>query len=174
MTARKKPEIAVDLYAPFARWRTDLLRIEARCFGPWGDNDEGLEEGHKKALFVAIIREGDTAFGYCLVSRRWPDTAYVSYTAIEPEYQNKGHLKTLIDAVETELRVIGYEYLERNARVENGYADKITKFYGSRVVCSYDHPSNLGMLRFFRIRLAKEGTPSLPTSAPSATDTPTA
>lgn len=150
---KKKADFVVELYAPFARWRTDLLRIETRCFADRGDSDEALEEAHKRALFVAIIREGDTAFGYCLVSRKWPDTAYISYTAIEPQYQKKGHLGVLIAAVEEELRSIGYTHIERNARIANGYADKITAFYGDRIVTSYDHPSGLGPLRFFRIRL---------------------
>lgn len=150
---KKKGGIEVDLYAPFARWRTDLLRIEARCFGPQGDNDGELEESIKGALFLAVIHEDGAAFGYCLVNRKWPETAYIAITAIDPAHQKKGHLATLIGAVEAELITIGYSHIERNARVGAGYADKITKFYGDRVEVSYEHGSMIGPLRFFRIRL---------------------
>lgn len=150
---RAKSDIAVDLYAPFARWRTALLRIESRCFGPNGDNDEELEESVKTSLFLAVVREGDEAFGYCLVKRRWPETAYIAITAIDPAYQKKGHLKTLISSVEDELRTIGYTHIERNCRIENGYADKVEKHYGDRVDVRYDHGSRIGPLRFMRIRL---------------------
>lgn len=149
----KKPTITVELYAPWARYRSDLLRIEARCFGPSGDNEKELEQNIKESLFLAVIKDTDKAIGYCLVSRRWPETAYIGITAIDPDYQKKGHIKTLIPAVEDELRKIGYTHIERNARVSNGYADKLTAFYGERIEISYEHGSRIGTLRFFRIRL---------------------
>jgi ribosomal protein S18 acetylase RimI-like enzyme len=151
----KKPsEIVVETYAPFARYRSDLLRVEARCFGPQGDNDAELEESVKEALFLAVVREGDKAFGYCLVKRRWPETAYIAITAIDPAFQKKGHLARLIAAVEDELRLIGYTHIERNCRIANGYADKVAAHYGARAEVAYDHGSLIGPLRFFRIRLA--------------------
>jgi ribosomal protein S18 acetylase RimI-like enzyme len=150
---KKSGAIEVQLYAPFARWRSDLLRIEARCFGSQGDNDKELEESVKTALFLAVIHEADRALGYCLVKRRWPEAAYIAITAIDPEFQKKGHLGTLILAVELELRKIGYTHIERNARIQNGYADKIAAHYGERIEISYDHGSLIGPLRFFRIRL---------------------
>lgn len=150
---KKKVEVDVTVYAPFARWRSELLRVEARCFGAQGDTDEELEESVKKALFLAVIHAGDKAMGYCLVHRRWPEAAYVAITAIDPEFQKKGHLGKLIGAVEDELRRIGYTHIERNARVANGYADKIAAHYGDRVEIAYEHGSLIGALRFFRIRL---------------------
>jgi len=149
-----KAEIVVETYAQWARYRSDLLRIEARCFGPNGDSDEDLEQLVKESLFLAVIRNGDQrAFGYCLVEKRWPETAYLAVVAIDPAYQDKGHLGKLIDAVETELRACAYTHFEINARIANGYADKIAKHYGDRVEVSYDHGSGIGPLRFFRIRL---------------------
>jgi GNAT superfamily N-acetyltransferase len=153
VTQKKADQVFVDLYAHFARWRGDLLRIEARCFGPRGDNEEELESGIKRSLFLAVIRKGDVAMGYCLVSRRWPETAYINFTAIDPDYQDKGFLGKLISTVEDELVTIGYTHIERDCRIENGYADKVEKFYGDRIDVKYDHRSLLGPLRFFRIRL---------------------
>lgn len=162
MTTRKADQIVVDLYAPFARWRADLLRIETRCFAHRGDNEEELESGIKKSLFLAIIRKGDVATGYCLVTRKWPETAYINYTAIDPDYQDQGYLGKLISAVEDELVKIGFTHIERDCRIENGYADKVEKFYSDRIDVKYDHASSLGPLRFFRIRLKRasvEGAP---------------
>jgi ribosomal protein S18 acetylase RimI-like enzyme len=156
--AKKVDSVEVELYALWARYRTDILRIEARCFGANGSDEGDLESGVKTALFLAVIRKGDKAFGYCLVNRRWPDTAYINYTAIDPEYQDQGHLGTLIGAVEDELRLIGYPYMERNCRIENGYADKVQKHYGDRIVSMHDHQSLLGPLRFFRIALNNKAT----------------
>src|SRR5687767_7366798 len=153
MPKKADTAVAVELYALWARYRTDILRIEARCFGPNGSDEGDLESMVKTALFLAVIREGDKCFGYCLVNRRWPDTAYINFTAIEPAYQNKGHLGTLISAVEDELRVIGYPFMERNCRIESGYADQVQKHYGDRIVSTHDHQSHLGPLRFFRIKL---------------------
>lgn len=151
--ATKTKGIVVDLYAPFARWRTDLLRIEARCFGPMGDSDEKIEEQVKEALFLAVIREGDTAFGYALMDRRWPESAYLSIVAVDPAYQGKGHLGTLLGAVEGELRAVGYTHLEVDARIST-LAPHLEKHYGERVEAQFEHGSNIGPLRFMRIRLA--------------------
>lgn len=156
MVARKDKAITVDLYAPWARYRADLLRIDARCFGHRGSDEAAFETDVKEALLLAVIKEGDTAFGYCLVNRKWPKTAYIDFTAIEPDYQNKGHLGTLIGAVEDELRKCSYEFIERNCRIELGYADQVEKHYADRTVAKYDHESALGPLRFFRIALKKE------------------
>jgi ribosomal protein S18 acetylase RimI-like enzyme len=155
VATKKEEKIEVELYALWARYRTDILRTEARCFGPNGSDEGDLELEVKSALFLAVIRKGDRAFGYCLVNRRWPDTAYINFTAIDPEFQDKGHLGTLISAVEDELRLIGYQYMERNCRIQNGYADKVQTHYAGRIVSTHDHQSLLGPLRFFRIALNK-------------------
>lgn len=172
MAAKKKLGVSVELYAPFSRYRTDLLRIDSRCFGPNGSTDEELEEVAKEALFIAVIKDEDKAFGYCLMERLWPESPYMSIVAIEPEYRGKGALAKLVSAVEDELRIIGFTHFEINARVSNGYADKIARAYGSRIEVSYEHGSKLGMLRFMRIKLEKEAAvtvemvaAAIPTSA---------
>ena len=149
----KDKTISVDLYASWARYRADLLRIDARCFGHRGSDEDGFEREVKDAMFVAVIREGDRGFGYCLVKRQWPKTAEIACTGIEPDYQNKGHLATLIGAVEDELRHCRYEFIERHCRTAEGYADQVERHYGERVLVKYDHESAIDPLRFFRIRL---------------------
>lgn len=150
---KKKADVAVELYAPFARWRSDLLRVETRCFGPNADSDADIEEFVKKALFLAVIRVGDTAVGYCLMEGRWPESPYMSLVAIDPDQRGKGHLARLVGTVEDELRKIGFTHFEINARIENGYADKIKRHYGERIEIAYEHGSRIGPLRFMRIRL---------------------
>lgn len=154
MVLKKKTlGIQVELYAPFARYRSDLLRVETRCFAHNGDTDEELEENVKEALFLAVIKDEDKAFGYCLMERRWPETAYMSIVAIEPDYQGKGHLARLVSGVEAELIRVGFTHIEINARIENGYAAKIAKAYAGRIEFQYDHGSRIGPLTFFRIVL---------------------
>ena len=149
---KKKADIAIELYAPFARWRTDLLRVEVRCFGARSDSDAQIEDDVKTAMFLAVIREGDKAFGYTIVDRRWPEAAYISIVAIDPEYQGKGYLGKMLGAVEDELRKIGYAYFEIDARNAT-LASKIEKHYADRIKAQFEHGSNLGPMTFFRVLL---------------------
>lgn len=158
MPARKKPTVEVDLYAPFARWRTDLLRISARCFGSLAHNDGEMEDEVKGSAFIAVIREGDKAFGFVIVSQSWPETANLHYVAIDPDFQNKGHLKTLMEATIGELRVIGYKFFEIDAR-ESTLAPSIAKAYAADIVASHEHESRLGPMRFFRIKISSPEVP---------------
>lgn len=151
---KKTNEIVVERYATFARWRTDLLRIENRCLGPHADSDDGLEDDIKKCMFLTIIRRGDSAFGYVLTKQLWPETAYIAYVCIDPEFQHKGYLKAMMETVEDELRTIGYTHFEINARIAT-LAGKIGRAYGDRIEVRYEHGSAMGPMEFFRVALKR-------------------
>jgi GNAT superfamily N-acetyltransferase len=152
MPAKKKPVVEVDLYAPFARWRTDLLRISARCFGSLAHNDGEMEDEVKGSLFVAVIREDQKAFGFVIVSQAWPETANLHFIAIDPDYQGKGYLPKLLGPVIEELRTIGFKFWEVDAR-EATLAPKIAKAFAEDIIASHPHESKLGPMRFFRVDL---------------------
>ena len=83
------------------------------------------------------------------------DTAYIYYTAIEPERIGEGKVEPLMAATVERLRDDGYSFLERDSQISNGYADKIQKTYQDAIVSSRDHLDfpEFGPLRFFRIDL---------------------
>lgn len=151
-------QFTVDLRPEWSKVMEDVGRVEQHSFEPLvASSALGFDADRKKSEFLlcAVLRdEAGIVVGYCWVERRWPDTAYISRTAIEPKHRDSGGLGTLIEAVEAELREQGYAYIERDCRTPNGYADKVARHYGDRVVVSYEHASwTAAPLRFFRIRL---------------------
>lgn len=82
-----------------------------------------------------------------------PKTAYISDTAIDPEYTGHGLVGKIMEVMEKELIRLGYEYLERDAAIENGYAEKIMKVYKDRILIAKPHDSEYGPQIFFRIKL---------------------
>jgi hypothetical protein len=55
--------------------------------------------------------------------------------------------------LEEELRAKGVKWLTREAAVKNGYADKIQKHYGDRIVETGERMSPWGLQCYFRIKL---------------------
>jgi GNAT superfamily N-acetyltransferase len=152
----KKAGLTVELNPTWEAVRRDVLRIDRYGFGLNAASDEDNKNQWGKAFMNAVVRDADqggSVVGYTMVFEAWPDTAYIRYSAIAPEWRGKGVIGILMDVVEKELRAAGIPYLSRDARIENGYADKVEKHYGDRIVAKYDHASLLGPLRFFRIRL---------------------
>jgi ribosomal protein S18 acetylase RimI-like enzyme len=116
---------------------------------------------------IVVLREQGTIVGFSLAipigemdpSRTGEsvDTAYIYYTAIEPTHQGQGYVGQIMDQLIASLRQKGYRYIERDAVIANGYADKIEKRYGDAIVTQYDHNHfpEFGPERFFRIDLEK-------------------
>jgi ribosomal protein S18 acetylase RimI-like enzyme len=84
-----------------------------------------------------------------------PDTAYIYYTGIVPEYQGKNLVKTLMADTFEFLKVSGYRYVEEDCVESNGYAAKVQKVYADSIVESRAHEgfTGLGPQVFFRIAL---------------------
>ena len=82
------------------------------------------------------------------------ETAYISNTALHPNYQNRGLSTGLLDTIDEYLRKEGYQYVERHARINNGYAAKLLRRYGEKVLDSkiVDQETNQPR-QWMRIRL---------------------
>ncbi|GAC1514882.1 MAG: hypothetical protein NVS2B16_22300 [Chloroflexota bacterium] len=163
--------ITADVFHPsMSAWldvRADIMRIETEQFGDGAFDEEYLAyEFTDPANTVVLMRdtETDTVFGFTYAipvgdvdPARWapPDhTAYICDTALDHDHQRRGLVADMMAVLEEELRRRGYRYLERDAAVSNGYADKIARAYGDRIVAqSEPHSSDYGMQVFFRIRL---------------------
>jgi ribosomal protein S18 acetylase RimI-like enzyme len=81
------------------------------------------------------------------------DGAYIMNTAISKEWQNRGKVAVLMRRLEEELKSRGVEYITRDSAVENGYADKIQKYYGDKIIETRDRESPWGLQRYFKIRI---------------------
>ena len=80
-------------------------------------------------------------------------TAYIYSTKIRPQLHGQRLIVSLMAELEAALKKKGYDYLTRDARILNGYADKIQKSYKGRILESKDHDSAYGPQRYFKIAL---------------------
>jgi len=134
--------------------REQIMAIEDATF-----NNTGYGEGMMENLFEDqnnlnyLLKDSDgKIIGYtqALIDG---DSAYIMNTAIKPEYQGKGNVGALMKDLELELRTRGVKWITRDSAVENGYADKIQKHYGERVVETRERMSPWGKQRHFKIEL---------------------
>jgi ribosomal protein S18 acetylase RimI-like enzyme len=121
----------------------DVVRIEEDCFsGPLGKREAEMVEQRQREAFcdpdnrVAIIRQIATSglAGYAFARCDEGDTAHVAVVGILSEFQGQKLVAPLMDVLEDELRRMGYDYAKIEAVKENGYADKVVKAYGRRIV----------------------------------------
>ena len=82
-----------------------------------------------------------------------PETYYIANTAIAKSHQGRGLVKLLMDQLYADVRAAGARYIERDAAIANGYADKIVRFHGADVLETLDHESPYGPQRFIRMRV---------------------
>jgi len=85
-------------------------------------------------------------------------TAYIYLTSIAPEKRGQKLVGPLVDFLFQELKRRGYQYVERDCLIENGYADIIRNHYNKYdcIVKSYRHNKfpEIGPEEFFRINIA--------------------
>ena len=72
---------------------------------------------------------------------------------VAKSHQGRGLVKLLMDRLYADVRAAGARYIERDAAIANGYADKIVRFHAAHVLETLDHDSPYGPQRFIRMRL---------------------
>lgn len=146
--------------------------IERDAFGHKGFELKDLGESLQQPKTVLIVaKSGDQVVGFTYavpysfiknevtqVDRvdKGEKTAYVYDTAITKLHQGKKITPRMMERLLLELGSEGYEFLERDADVDSGYADQIQKAYGQRgmiLQAGPDHDSNWGKQRFFRMKV---------------------
>lgn len=117
-------------------------------------------------LIVASIQEDGRLIGCSLaipIDRMDPqraaeanETAYIYYTAIEPDKQGQGRIGPLSDLLFARLAERGFTYVEQDAVHDNGYHKKILKNYRQSIIETSTHNKfAYGPQQFFRIRLGE-------------------
>jgi len=166
-------------------WKTirqDIMDIEHSAYKEEETFDEETlqEDLENPTSIVAILRDTTTGkiIGYSYAQptsvvypefyperKHAKNTAYITNTAIHPQYQKKRLLPVLLKKLEDELKEKGYAFIERDSadnrekvkEKEETYADKIKKNNADRIIAEEQWSSeDYGQQRFFRIRLEKE------------------
>ncbi|HEX8964878.1 MAG TPA: GNAT family N-acetyltransferase [Patescibacteria group bacterium] len=162
-----QPEILNIQEVSWEQIREDIMRVEQEAFADTGFSEEELREMIYDAPNGTTIIQRDLtgriiaytsamAISWDYPERETEDaeTAYIESTAIATDYQNYGLVAKLMTALEDELRRKGFQYVERDARVENGWADSVERHYAGRIIGEPElHDSDWGPQKHFRISL---------------------
>ena len=129
--------------------------IEREVFGEDAFSPDELRAAFTdRENLVVLLWDGGVLIGYTQAGpARAPDTYYIANTAIATSYQGRGLIRLLMDRLYTEVRAAGAHFIERDAAIANGYADKIVRFHAADIVRTRDHDSPYGRQRFIRMRL---------------------
>lgn len=157
------PKVLVEFYNTAAEnwdeiWPA-ISKLEDECFPGKGLGEEYLKDIFtNEANIIVLLKQGSEIIGFTcgIPDENVADAIYIETTEITPTEQGKGHVVAVMDLLENECRNRGYKFITRDAEISNGYADKIAKNYGDRILESHDHESEYsmgGMQRFFKIAL---------------------
>jgi ribosomal protein S18 acetylase RimI-like enzyme len=136
-----------------------IVELEHECFGEdaFSPSELRLAFNARQSL-VVLLWEGPSAgaglIGYTQAQPGDdPETYYIANTAIATSHQGRGLVKLLMDRLYADVRAAGARYIERDAAIANGYADKIVRFHAAEVLETLDHESPYGPQRFIRMRV---------------------
>lgn len=153
---------AALLYDPtIVSWETvrhDILNIEHATFPSKPFDEKDLEAFFKnRSSVIVFLKAGTAIVGYTLghPDQEHYKSLYIFTTGIEERFQGKGHVAELMRTLEQEAKKRGFTHITRDARIDNGYADAISRHYGSRIdsLQTSEHDSPWGRQRFFKIAL---------------------
>lgn len=111
-----------------------------------------LEKTLQNDILVIADQQDLIGFTIAHIYTENPEIANIGFTGVDPAYRGRGIVGQMMEQLEIELKRRKVEYLTRNTRTEQGYADAIERYYGDRITESKDE---LGVdpKRYFRIKL---------------------
>ncbi|MFC1787737.1 GNAT family N-acetyltransferase [Patescibacteria group bacterium] len=127
-----KAETSGDL--TWNKIRDQIMNIEQSAFREGGYSEDQLEQEFSNPDSVAVVlKDGRKIVGYSTAipdkSDKKGETLYISSTALLPDYRGKGLVSDVMFRLDIEAQKRGYKYYTRDARVDNGYIDKIKRNY---------------------------------------------
>jgi len=132
-----------------------IVEIEREVFG-----DDAFSADELRAAFTGrqslavLLWDGDVLIGYTQAGQaRARETYYIANTAIANSYQGRGLIGLLMERLYADVRAVGARFIERDAAIANGYADKIVRFHAADIITTRDHDSPYGRQRFIRMRV---------------------
>jgi ribosomal protein S18 acetylase RimI-like enzyme len=144
---------------PWNTIKQRIVELERECFGQdaFSASELRLAFNGRDSLVVILWdgpSEGGTLIGYTQAQPGDdPQTYYIANTVIAKSHQGRGLVRLLMDRLYADVRAAGARYIERDAAIANGYADKIVRYHAADVLKTLDHPSPYGPQRFIRMRV---------------------
>ena len=144
---------------PWNAIKDRIADLERECFGEGAFSPTELRHAFNGARSLVVLlwdgpSEGGTLIGYTQAQPGDdPQTYYIANTAIARSFQGRGLIRLLMEQLYADVRRAGARYIERDAAIANGYADKIVRFHGADVLRTLDHDSPYGPQRFIRMRV---------------------
>ncbi|MGH8512705.1 MAG: GNAT family N-acetyltransferase, partial [Gammaproteobacteria bacterium] len=136
-----------------------IAELERECFGEdaFSANELRLAFNSRRSVVALLwerLSDNDRLIGYTQAQPADdPATYYIANTAIARSHQGRGLVKLLMDQLYANVRAAGGRFIERDAAIANGYADKIVRFHAADVLETFDHDSPYGPQRFIRMRV---------------------
>lgn len=129
--------------------------IEHEVFGDDAFSPDELRAAFNGRQSLAVLLwDGAVLVGYTQGGpARATDTYYIANTAIAKSHQGRGLIRLLMDRLYADVRAAGAHFIERDAAIANGYADKIVRSHAADIVRTRDHDSPYGRQRFIRMRV---------------------
>jgi ribosomal protein S18 acetylase RimI-like enzyme len=144
---------------PWSTIKDRIAAIEHEVFGEeaFSPSELRLAFNGRKSL-VVLLWEGPSAGGRLIGYTQAqpaddPATFYIANTAIARSHQGRGLVRLLMSQLYADVRAAGARFIERDAAIANGYADKIVRFHAADVLETFDHDSPYGPQRFIRMRV---------------------
>ena len=144
---------------PWNAIKDRIAELERECFGPGAFSPNELRLAFNGSQSLAVLlwegpADGGRLIGYTQAQPGDdPETYYIANTVVAKSHQGRGLVKLLMDRLYADVRAAGACYIERDAAIANGYADKIVRFHAAHVLETRDHDSPYGPQRFIRMRL---------------------
>lgn len=144
---------------PWNAIKDRIAELEDECFAEdsFSPGELRLAFNGRRSVVVLLWEgrsDGETLIGYTQAQPADdPATYYIANTAIAKSYQGRGLVKLLMDRLYADVRAAGGRFIERDAAIANGYADKIVRSHAADVLETFDHESPYGPQRFIRMRV---------------------
>jgi ribosomal protein S18 acetylase RimI-like enzyme len=144
---------------PWGTFKDRIAELEHECFGEDAFSPEELRRAFTGRQSLAVLLwegapGGGRLIGYTQAQpAEAPETYYISNTAIAKGHQGRGLVRLIMDRLYADVRAAGARFLERDAAIANGYADKIERSHSADVLETFDHDSPYGPQRFIRMRV---------------------
>lgn len=150
--------ISVSLIQPslsnWDKWGEELFSIETKVFEEKSFTKEMMQTDISDPnTLLALLKDEDKIVGFAYTVAESENVAGLVDIAILQEYQGNKYVGVLMSALEEELKKEGYTHLVQYSMIHNGYADKVQKHYGSRIVESKDIVSEYGRQIYYKIKL---------------------
>ena len=147
----------------FKEFKEQLIDLMVDCFPQYDMTREFAGSIISKqflgdqSVVALLTKKSDHAlvgFSKAHIYTDHPELANIQFTGIVNSQRGNKLVGVLIERLEDELRRRNVQFVRRQSRIKDGYADAVERHYGDRIVEKKEpEPSDKDPKRFFKIRL---------------------